>query len=145
MLFRFDDFDHPGWLMNDFQQRLQRFFEDYGQATRSGWSSDGWADLEETDEELVLRADLPGMSEDDLEVTLQNEVLTLSGQRKVGPPEGYRAHVRERRPYAFTRSFALPTAVDPEKVSAKLDHGVLTVRLSKAPESRPRQINVTAG
>lgn len=145
MLIRFNDFDYPGWLINDFQQRVQRLFNEIEQPAAATTAADGWADLEDTPEALVVRADLPGFAEKDVEVTLQNEVLTLAGQRTVEAPEGYRAHLRERRPYRFTRSFSLPVAVDPERVSAHLADGVLTVRLAKAPESKPRQINVSAG
>ena len=94
---------------------------------------------------FVLKADLPGVREADLSVSLEQDVLTLAGQRRGDAPEGYAAYRQERAPFRFSRSFALPTKVDPEKTSAVLEHGVLTVTLEKAAEVKPRQIAVRVG
>lgn len=140
MLFRFDDFDRAFEMVNQIQRRLDRAFE--GQGDRGG--ALGSVDLHETQDALRLSVDLPGVAEEDLEITLKEEVLTLSGKRAIDVPEGYRSHLQERRPYSFTRSFSLPSRVDAEKVTARLDAGVLTVELPKAEAARPRQINVKA-
>ena len=91
---------------------------------------------------FVLQADLPGVKDADLSLTLEQDVLTLSGQRRADAPEGYAAYRQERAPHRFTRSFALPAKVDPEKTLAVLQHGVLTVTLEKAAEAQPRKIAV---
>lgn len=139
MLFRFDDFDRTFDMVNQLHRRLDNMI-----ATERG-DGLGRVALHETDDALHLSVDLPGMREDDLELTLQREVLTLSGKREVSAPDGHRAHLRERRPFSFTRSFSLPTAVDPEKAKATMEDGVLHVMLGKADTARPRQITVTAG
>lgn len=139
MLFRFDDFDRTFDLMNQLHRRLDHMV---GQERNDGL---GRVALHETDDALHLSVDLPGVREADLELTLQQEVLTLSGKRELDAPEGHRTHLRERRPFSFTRSFSLPTAVDPEKTRATLENGVLHVQLGKAEAARPRQITVTAG
>ncbi|MCB9553836.1 MAG: Hsp20/alpha crystallin family protein [Myxococcales bacterium] len=140
MLFRFDDFDRAFEMVNQIQRRLDRAFEAGGD--RGG--ALGSVDLHETEDALRLTVDLPGVADEDLEITLKEEVLTLAGKRAVDVPEGFRAHLQERRPYSFTRSFSLPTRVDPEQVTAHLDAGVLTVELPKAAEVKPRQISVKA-
>ena len=138
MLFRFDDFDRTFDLVNQLHRRLDHMV--------AGERGDGLGRvaLHDTDDALHLSIDLPGVREDDLELTLQKEVLTLSGKREVSAPEGHRTHLRERRPLSFTRSFSLPTPVDPELAKATLEHGVLHVQLGKAEAARPRQITVTA-
>lgn len=139
MLFRFDDFDRTFDLMSQLHRRLDQM------TARDRGDGLGRVALHETDDALHLSVDLPGVREGDLELTLQQEVLTLSGKREISAPEGHRVHLRERRPFSFTRSFALPAAVDPEKTRARLDDGVLHVQLGKAEAARPRQITVTAG
>lgn len=91
---------------------------------------------------LVLEADLPGVKEADVQVTLTSDVLTVAGSRGIDSPEGYSVHRQERRPLQFSRSFTLPCKVSADAIEARLEHGVLTVTMPKAPESRPRQITV---
>jgi len=91
---------------------------------------------------LVVTAEVPGVAEPDIEITLHDGTLTLSGKREVAVPEGYSVHRRERSPIQFSRSFALPSKVDAEKVTARLENGVLEVELAKAADAQPRQINI---
>ena len=93
---------------------------------------------------FVVRAELPGLSEKDLELNATATTLTLKGERKVEAPEGYSVHRNERNTFRFSRSFELPTKVDADKVEARLEHGVLTVTLPKVPEAQPKQISVKA-
>lgn len=104
----------------------------------------GFADLHVGEDELALTVDLPGVRDEDLELTLQHDVLTLTAKREVAAPEGQRAQLRERRGFDITRRFALPVSVDPEKVNATLRDGVLTVTLAKAESARPRTITIAA-
>lgn len=92
--------------------------------------------------QLVLKADLPGVAESDVQLQLTNDVLTVGGQRKVETPEGYSIHRQERAPLRFARSFTLPCKVRADEIAATLKNGVLTVTMPKAPESQPRQIAV---
>jgi HSP20 family protein len=95
------------------------------------------------DQELVLKAELPEMSREDIDITVENFVLTIKGEKKLTGeinPEQFR-HV-ERRYGAFSRSFSLPQTVDSSKVSAEYKNGVLTVRLPLREEAKPRSIKV---
>ena len=96
----------------------------------------------DTKEELVLRAELPGVNEKDLDITVEEGTLSVRGIRKVDVPKGYAAHRQERAETTFARSFSLPCKVDADKTHANLKNGVLTLRLPKAPEVQPRQIAV---
>lgn len=136
MLFRFDDFDRAFEMVNQIQRRLDRALDSDRSANPVG--------LHETEDALFVSVDLPGVAEDALEITLKEEVLTLAGKRDVEPPEGHRAHIQERRPYSFTRSFSLPSRVDAEGVTARFTDGVLTVELPKAEAAKPRQITLSA-
>ena len=102
--------------------------------------------VSEDPESLYVRAELPGIKIDDLEITMENDTLTLSGERKpVATDEAASYHRREREWGAFRRSFSLPIRVDSDEVKARYVDGVLTVILPKAAEARPRQISVQAG
>lgn len=105
-----------------------------------------WAppvDVCETEEAYVVKAELPGMSRDDLDITLENNVLRLSGERKFDRDEKKENYHRIERSYgAFSRAFALPTQVDAERVQAAFQDGVLTITVPKAAQARPRKINI---
>jgi HSP20 family protein len=93
---------------------------------------------------LVVKADLPGMTEKDVTISLNQDVLTLGGERKADVPEGFAVHRQERAPIRFSRTFTLPTKVDAERAAAVLKNGVLTLTLPKVPEAQPRRITVQA-
>jgi len=103
-------------------------------------------DLVETDDHFVLRADLPGLGEEDVSLEVEDRVLTISGERKAEhetTKEGY--HRVERAFGAFSRSLTLPQGVDPEAVAASFDRGVLEVRIPKPEEKKPRKISIGVG
>ena len=96
-----------------------------------------------TDEEEVVTAALPGLSPEDVDLTIVNDVLTLSGERKnQEPAEELRYHRRERTEGQFSRSIQLSFPVDSNKVSASYENGILTVRLPRAEADKPRKISV---
>ncbi len=100
-------------------------------------------DLVETGEHFVLRADLPGLSEEDVRIELEENVLTVSGERKAEheqQEEGF--HRVERAFGSFTRTLTLPKGIDPEAITASFDKGVLEVRIPKPQETRPRRISI---
>jgi HSP20 family protein len=97
-------------------------------------------DDQEREDAWVLKSELPGFSEKDIELTVTGNTVTLRVARKTEQQEGEKAQASQ----AFERSFELPTKVDPEKVEAELKLGILTVTLPKASEAKPRQISVKA-
>jgi HSP20 family protein len=100
-------------------------------------------DVRETKHGYELSADLPGMTEDALELSLSGNRLTISGQRhEERREEGDRLHMYERRYGAFSRSFTLPEGVDKDKIEAQLANGVLQVTVPKKPEHKPRRISL---
>jgi len=93
--------------------------------------------------ELVLNAELPDMSREDIDINIENFVLTIKGEKKAAADvKGEQFHHVERRYGAFTRSFSLPQTVDPNRVTAEYKQGVLTVRLPLRDEAKPRSIKV---
>lgn len=98
--------------------------------------------LYETEEAYVLTAEVPGVAPEDLEISLEGSTVTLRGQRKPVSEEGASVHRNERLAGEFRRALDLPVPIDADKVEAIHRHGVLTLRLPKAPEHRPRQIRV---
>jgi HSP20 family protein len=103
-------------------------------------------DLVETDDHFVLRADLPGMTEDDVKIEFEDGTLTVSGERKAEHEAKNEGYYRVERAFgAFSRSLTLPQGIDPEAVSASFDNGVLEVRIPKPEERKPRRIEIGAG
>lgn len=100
--------------------------------------------LEDTGAAFVLRAEVPGLTEKDLDLNVEGDTVTLKGERTTSVPEGYSVHRRERATQRFARSFSLPAQVDSEKAEASLQHGVLTVTIPKAQQAQPRKISVRA-
>ena len=95
------------------------------------------------DQELVLKAELPEMSREDIDITVENFVLTIKGEKKfVDDVKDEQFHHSERRYGTFSRSFSLPQTVDGSKVTAEYKNGVLTVRIPLREEAKPRQIKV---
>ena len=95
------------------------------------------------DHELVLKAELPDMTREDIDITVENFVLTIKGEKKISSEvKEEQFHHVERRYGAFSRSFSLPRTVDATKVSAEYRNGVLTIRLPLREEAKPRQIKV---
>ncbi len=125
----------------------QMFNEDYPVPSNGGtWMPA--VNVEESAEELHLSAELPGMKRDDIELELENNILTIHGEkseeRKEGE-EGRKYHVWERRYGAFQRSFTLPRTVNPEEIRADFEDGVLHVRMPKVPEAKSRRISIGSG
>jgi len=117
-------------------------FRDFGFGTASAWMPP--VDIYQNgDQELVLKAELPDMAREDIDITVENFMLTIKGEKKfVNEVKEEQFHHVERRYGTFNRSFSLPQTVDAGKVSAEYKNGVLTVRLPLREEARPRQIKV---
>lgn len=148
---RFSDFnDWPSFGFADFgrayphsqlRRELDRLF---GEFERSATRDASTLSFEDDGSNFVLRAEVPGLTENDFQINLAGSTLTLKGERKLEAPEGYTVHRRERSAFHFARSLELPARVDGEKVTATLKNGVLTLMLPKAAEAQPRQITVKA-
>ena len=103
-------------------------------------------DLIETKEHFVLRADLPGMKEGDVGIEVENNVLTISGERKTEHEAQHEGYYRlERAAGSFSRSLTLPEGIDPEAVGASFQCGVLTVRIPKPEQVKPRRVKIGVG
>lgn len=100
-------------------------------------------DVSETEDEFVVRASVPGMKPDDVQITVRGDTLTIRGESKAEEEKkGSHWHLRERRYGAFQRSVTLGTPVESDKARARYEHGVLTLTLPKAEQAKPRQIKV---
>ena len=142
--------------LHTIQQEMNRLFNTFFDApATSGGSGNGvgtgarrWMpamDLVETDDHFVLRADLPGMQQTDVTIELEDNVLTVSGERKAEHESKQEGFYRvERASGAFQRSLTLPKGVDAEAVSARFDRGVLEVRIPKPEQRKPRRISIGA-
>ncbi len=117
-------------------------FRDFGFTTGNTWVPP--VDIYQTGEhELVLKAELPDLTREDIDITVENFVLTIKGEKKRGSDvKDEQFHHVERSYGSFSRSFSLPRTVDSSKVSADYRNGVLTVRLPLRDEAKPRQIKV---
>jgi len=100
-------------------------------------------DIYETENELVLKADLPEVDQKDIDVRVENQTLTISGERKFEEKQAENGYHRIERSYgSFVRSFAVPNTFDTEKVAAAFKNGVLTVTLPKKEHAKPRQVKI---
>lgn len=103
-------------------------------------------DLVETDQHFVLKADLPGMTENDVSIELEKDVLTVSGERKTEHEEKHEGYYRlERSSGAFSRSLTLPEGIDAGAVTASFDNGVLEVRIRKPEQIKPQRVQIAVG
>src|SRR5258708_12547120 len=136
--------------MEEFQNRLSTLF---GRPSRRGNGREEitlreWtmlADITENEKENHIKAELPDMKKEDVKVTVENGVLTISGERKFEKEEKKRKYHRVERGYGtFMRSFALPDDADFNKVNAEFKSGVLTVHVQKSEQPKPKQIDVTS-
>ena len=137
-------------------REMNRLFDDvlrgsFSVPSREGQGGQGGTlmphiDVSETEKELKIRAELPGVTEKDVEVTLNDDVLTIRGEKKIertSEQENY--HFVERSYGTFQRSLRVPYPVEPDQVQARFEHGVLTVTLPKSEQQRSRRIQVQAG
>ena len=147
---RWEPFRELSTLQNEMNRLFNTVFD-----TPSGGGGNGgstlrrWMpamDLVENDDNFVLRADLPGLSEDDVKLEFEDGTLTVSGERKAEHEAKNEGYYRVERAFgSFSRSLTLPQGVDPEAVTASFDRGVLEVRIPKPEERKPRRIEIGTG
>ena len=132
------------------QDEINRLFEGLTSrepevdALREGaWAPD--ADIAETESEIVVEAEVPGIDQENLKVSVQNNVLTFSGEKKQAKEEKGKNYHRVERTYgSFHRSFPLPADVDTSKTKASYKNGILTIRLPKVEKAKPKEIDIEA-
>jgi HSP20 family protein len=127
-------------LQSEMNRLFQAFFDGDGETARQ------WApamDLMDAGDHLVLKADLPGLSEDDVRIEVRDDVLTVSGERKSEHEQKRNGYYRVERAFGgFSRSLTLPEGVDADRIEASFDKGVLEVRIPKPEERKPRRIAI---
>jgi HSP20 family protein len=136
-------------LQTEMNRLFNTFFETPSGGTGNGGTLRRWLppmDLVETDEHFVLRADLPGLSEADVNIELEDNVLAVSGERKAEHEDKREGFYRLERSFGeFRRSLTLPEGVDADGISAAFDKGVLEVRIPKPAERKPRRVEIQVG
>ncbi len=132
----------------ELHEKMNRLFEETLARTRGEaeiWEG-AWyppVDIYETDNEIVLKAELPGIDIKDIDITVEDGVLTLKGERKFEEEVKRENYHRIERSYGrFVRSFSLPNTVDVDKIKARMENGILKVIMPKKEESKPKQIKV---
>ena len=131
------------------RERMNRLFEqtlDRSRGEREGMVAGTWApavDIYETPDSIVLQAELPGLSKDDIDIQVRDNVLTLKGERRSEKEVKEGNYLRVERAYGgFQRAFTLPAAVQADKIRAVFKDGVLDVSIPKAEEAKPKQIKI---
>jgi HSP20 family protein len=148
-LVRWDPFQELTALQNRFSRALHdTLFRPATTRSNEELVSGTWTppvDIVETSDRIVLKAELPGFKQDQVELTTENGMLTLRGERKFENETNEENYHRIERSYGtFVRSFALPSSVDTAKIQARFAEGVLTVEMPKREETKPKQIKITA-
>ena len=135
--------------LDSLQGEVNRLFDGFFGTRSSGRGASRWLpamDLIERGDEFILRADLPGMSEDDVSIEIKDHVLTISGERKSEREEEGDSFYRAERAFgSFTRTLTLPEGVEPDAVTAKFAAGVLEVRVPKPAERKPHRVAISTG
>jgi HSP20 family protein len=132
------------------QDRMNRLFQDSFSPSRDeALSTSSFApavDVYEDEHKITLKIEVPGIDEKDIDIRVENNVLTVTGERKFEKEEKEENYRRVERHYgSFTRSFTLPNTVDADNIAADYDRGVLKVQLAKKAEAKPKQIKVNVG
>ncbi|MCS7229148.1 MAG: Hsp20/alpha crystallin family protein [Candidatus Kryptonium sp.] len=130
--------------INKMFDRFFRGFEEEEEIRVMKWSPR--VDISETDDEYIVRAEIPGVNKDDIKITIKENMLTISGEKKQEKETKNENFHRIERVYgSFSRSFTLPSAVKVDKVEAKFKDGVLTIKLPKVEEAKAKEIEIKVG
>jgi HSP20 family protein len=129
------------------QTQLNRIFEPFARIATGDEDlvSGAWVppvDVAETQDRILVRAELPGLRQEDIQIEFENGLLTLRGERRLEKVEGLTWHRVERSYGNFSRTFTLPRTVDPEKITASYREGVLEIEVPKREEAKPKQIRI---
>ena len=134
---------------NSLQNQINRLFNEVVERSSDESSITTWApavDIFETEHELVVKADLPDIKPEELDIRVENNILTIRGERKFEKKVNESNYLRVERTYgSFSRSFSLANTVNPEGIKAEYQNGVLTLVVPKREEAKPKQIKVNVG
>ncbi len=148
-LIRWEPVAELGTIQNEMNRLFNTFFDQPSATGRNAPGARRWIppmDLVETGDHYVLRADLPGLSDEDVNVQLEDNVLTISGERTAEHEDQQEGYYRLERAFgAFSRSLTLPEGVDPDSVQAHFDRGVLEIRIPKPEQKKPKTVQITLG
>jgi HSP20 family protein len=138
---------YPPQDFKTLQTQLNRIFEPFARmtATDEDLVSGAWVppvDVAETQDKILVRAEVPGIKQDEIQIEFENGLLTLRGERAIEKTEGLTWHRVERTYGNFSRSFTLPRTVDPEKITASYRDGILEIEVPKREEAKPKQIRI---
>ena len=132
-----------------FEDQFNRIFREFAGRSAEESNLTSWAptvDIAETEHELTVKADLPGVKPEDLDIRVENNILTIRGDRKFEKKTDEKNYLRVERTYgSFSRSFSLANTVKTEAIKADYKDGVLTLTIPKREEAKPKQIKVTVG
>jgi HSP20 family protein len=147
VLTRFEPFRDPNTIQDRINRMFREFYAPEGRDESLTTSSFAPAvDVYEDEHNVTLKIEVPGIDEKDIDVRIENNTLTVHGERKIEKEEKEENYRRVERQYgSFTRTFTLPPTVDAEKVAANYDKGVLKIVLPKKAEAKPKQIKVNVG
>jgi HSP20 family protein len=148
-LIRWEPVGELNTIQNEMNRLFNTFLDQPNQTGRGTGTMRRWLpamDLVETAEHYVLRADLPGLSDGEVNVQLEDNVLTVSGERKAEHDDQQEGYYRLERAFgAFSRSLTLPDGVDPNAIEAHFDCGVLEIRIPKPEQKKPKTVQITLG
>src|SRR5690242_4792860 len=148
-LIRWEPVAELNTIQNEMNRLFNTLFDQPAPADAAGAPRRRWipaVDLVETADHYVLRPDLPGLSDDDVNAQVEDNVLTISGERNTQDEQHEEGYYRIERAFgSFARSLTLPEGVDPDKVQANFDRGVLEIRIPKPEQKKPRQVQIALG
>ncbi len=148
-LIRWEPVAELNTIQNEMNRLFNTFFDPSAPTGRGNGTTRRWLppmDLVETPDHYVLRADLPGLSDGDVNIQLEDNVLTISGERAAKHEDEQEGYYRLERAFgAFSRSLTLPDGVDPDAVQAHFDRGVLEIRIPKPEQKKPKTVQITLG
>jgi HSP20 family protein len=148
-LIRWEPVAELNTIQNEMNRLFNTFFDQPAPTSRGNGTTRRWLpamDLVETGDHYVLRADLPGLSDGDVNVQLEDNLLTISGERKAEQEHEREGYYRLERAFgAFSRSLTLPDGVDPDGVQAHFDRGVLEIRIPKPEQKKRKTVQITLG
>src|SRR6185369_967561 len=136
---------NPQQNLDSIHGQLSRFLEPFTRMADEDLVSGAWVppvDVAETQEKIIVRAELPGMTQEEIQIEFENGLLSIRGERKLIKEEGVTYHRVERTFGNFSRSFTLPRTIDPERISATYRDGVLQIEVPKKEEAKPKQIRI---
>ena len=146
-LVRWEPMRELNTLQTEMNRLINTFFDEGGnEQSRQGRRWAPAVDLFEREDSLVLKADLPGLTEDDVQIEVRDNVLTVSGERHADFEDKQNGYYRVERAFgSFSRSLTLPEGVDADQISASFSSGVLEVTIPKPEERKPRRISIAVG